>query len=83
MLFRSRIGSVPNCTEIVKLCKKHGVKIILGSDSHVCFTIGNFDKIQEILDSIDMPEELIINTDEKKLLTYLKSKGKLKDLVID
>ncbi|EGO88755.1 phosphatase [Clostridium botulinum C] len=76
----SRIGSIPNCTEIAKLCKKYGAKIILGSDSHVCFTIGNFDKVQQILDSIDMPQELIMNNDENKLITHLKNKGKLKDI---
>ena len=30
-----------------------------------------------------MPEELIMNTDSKKLMSYLKDKGKLTDLTLD
>lgn len=78
----SRKGSEANCLKIAELCKAYGVKVILGTDSHVCFTIGNFDKAGELVDKIEMPEELIMNTDEKKLIGYLKNKGKIKDIEV-
>lgn len=78
----SRKGSEPNCIKIAELCKTYGVKVILGTDSHVCFTIGNFDKAGELMDKIEMPEELIMNTDEKKIINYLQNKGKIKDIDI-
>ncbi|KOA19603.1 putative phosphatase YcdX [Clostridium homopropionicum DSM 5847] len=76
----SRKGSEPNCIRIAGLCMKYGTKVILGTDSHVCFTIGNFDKAASIVENIGMPEELIMNTNENKIIEYLKGKGKLKDL---
>jgi len=79
----SRKGSEPICRKIAELCKKHGTKVILGTDSHVCFTIGNFDIAGKLINEIGMPEDLIMNTDYKKLISYLKSKGKLEDINLD
>ncbi|MFU0824112.1 phosphatase [Clostridium sp.] len=79
----SRKGSEPICRKIAELCKKHGTKVILGTDSHVCFTIGNFDVAGKLVDEIGIPEDLIMNTDYKKLIGYLKSKGKLQDINLD
>lgn len=72
----SRKGSDINCTKIAKLCKEHGVKIIVNSDAHFCYSIGNFAVVEEMLKDINMPEELIINTNEERLIAFLKEKGK-------
>ncbi|MGH4121982.1 MAG: phosphatase [Clostridium sp.] len=72
----SRIGSDVNCTKIVRLCKKLGVKIIVNSDAHFCFSIGNFSVAEKVLKDIDMPEKLIINTNRAMLIEYLREKGK-------
>ncbi|MBL4932821.1 phosphatase [Clostridium paridis] len=73
---RSRIGSDKTCTKIARLCKEHGVRIILNSDAHSCFHIGNFDAAIEILKNIDMPEDLIINGSKSAFLDFLREKGK-------
>jgi putative hydrolase len=73
----SRSGSDANCKNIAKLCMEYGVKIIIGSDAHTCFHIGEFSLINSMLEEIKMPEELIMNNDEFKLLKYLRKKGKL------
>ena len=75
----SRVGSLDNCIKVAELCKKYGTKVILGSDSHFCTTIGDFEKGEEILNKISMPEELIMNTYDK-IINHLKNKGKLHDL---
>lgn len=75
----SRKGSTANCTEVANLCKKYGVKVILSSDAHICFNIGDFEGSLKVLRSIDFPEELIMN-DPNKLIVHFKSKGKLQDL---
>lgn len=75
-LIRSRAGSEKSCTKIALLCKEYGVKIILNSDAHTCFHIGNFDVALKMLQQIDMPEELIINRSKTELLDFLKTKGK-------
>lgn len=76
----SRKGSESNCANIAKLCVKYGVKVIIGSDAHTCFNIGEFDLVHKLLEEVNMPQELIMNNDEFKLLKYLKKKGKLKEL---
>lgn len=79
ILGKSRAGSDINCKKIAKLCKEYGAKIILTSDSHICFTIGQFQESIDLLNSIDFPEELIMNNPEK-LIPHLKNKGRLLDL---
>lgn len=72
----SRAGSLKNCIEIAKLCKKHQVKIVLGSDAHFAFDIGKFDKAAEIFEEINMPSDLIMNTSPDKIREYLSRKQK-------
>lgn len=73
---KSRFGSKDNCYEIARLCKKHEVSIIVGSDSHFSFEVGRFDRAIKLLEDVQMPEELIINTSADKLKKYLIEKGK-------
>lgn len=72
----SRLGSEKNCTDIVSLCKEFGVRIIVNSDAHFCYSIGNFSVAEKVLKDICMPEELIINTNKEKVIEFLKEKGK-------
>ncbi|ENK1244335.1 phosphatase [Clostridium sporogenes] len=81
--FVSRKGCEETCKKVANLCKKHKVNIIVGSDSHVCFQIGRFPKADKMLEEVGMPEELVMNNEENKILKYLKNKGKLKDLNLD
>lgn len=76
----SRKASKENCIEIAELCKEKGVKVILGTDSHISFKIGKFEEVEKILNMVNMPEELIMNNDENKIFDYLKKKGKLLDI---
>lgn len=71
----SRAGSEKTCASIARLCKEHKVRIILNSDAHFCFAIGNFDAALKVLKEIDMPEELIINRSPSELLEFLNEKG--------
>lgn len=73
----SRKGSDENCYKIGELCKKYGVKVMFGSDAHTCFNIGEFDSVKKLVRDIQMPDELIMNYDEKKFINYLQKKGKI------
>lgn len=81
--FKSRPGCEENCTKIAELCKKYEVNVILGSDAHICYDIGVFTKAEEIINKVKIPESLIMNTEEYKILKYLKGKGKLQDINLD
>ena len=78
----SRVGSNGNCTEIAQLCKKYNAKLIINSDAHFCTLIGEFTEAIDMLESINFPEELIINKDPNEFLLKLKKIGKLQDLNI-
>lgn len=75
-LHTSRLGSARNCLEIALTCKKHGVKMIFGSDSHISFDVGRFDEIFKLLEGADIPEELIVNSTVERFEAYMKSRGK-------
>ncbi|MBZ4646608.1 MAG: putative hydrolase [Petroclostridium sp.] len=77
--FLVRTGSEINCKIIAQKCKELGVKIVVGSDAHISFDVGKFDKVYQLLEEVGMPEELIMNTSAQKLLDYLK---KRKNIII-
>jgi putative hydrolase len=77
---KSRKGSYDNCFKIAQKAKELGVGIMLGSDAHICYDIGKFDKALELIDKVGMPEELIMNSSPEKFKAYLRGKGKLLDI---
>lgn len=72
----SRIGSFDYCKEIAILCRDNKVPIIMNSDSHISFDVGELEKAIEMLQSINMPNELIINYHEDMFLDFLKNRKK-------
>lgn len=72
----SRKGSEENCILIAKKAAELGTKVSLGSDAHICFDVGNFDEALKIVKEAGISEENILNTSVKKVVNYLKSKGR-------
>jgi putative hydrolase len=72
----SRKGSDENCRIIAAKARDMGVVLAAGSDCHICYDVGKFNKIEEIFNELEMPEELVINTDPQKLIDYLNKKGR-------
>ena len=52
------------------LCKKYGARVILGSDSHICYQVGIFDNAEKLIDEIDFPRELVINYHEDEIIEF-------------
>lgn len=75
----ARKGSRDNCYKIAQRAKELGAQIILGSDAHICFDVGNFTKAHELIESLGIPDELIMNISVNKFKKYLHSKGKTLD----
>lgn len=57
--------------DILKECKKYDWPIILGSDAHICFEIGDFTNVYKLLDEVQMPPQLIANTSIDTLKRFL------------
>lgn len=72
----SRKGSEPNCIAIAKAVKAAGGLLSLGSDSHIAYTLGDFDRCIDIINQIDFPLEQVLNTSPRRLLDFLKFRGR-------
>ncbi len=72
--FYFRTGSEENCKIIAQKCKEMKIKIVVGSDAHISFDVGKFDKACSLLKEVGMPEERVMNTSAQKLLDYLKKR---------
>lgn len=60
-----------NYIEILRLCKKYEVPVILGSDAHIACDIANYEHCLPLLQATDFPEALIINNKPEEFLKYL------------
>ncbi|MCQ4022244.1 MULTISPECIES: phosphatase [unclassified Ruminococcus] len=73
--FFFRKSSCENCVEIAKTCKKFGAYVVVNSDAHFSSKVGHFSCAIEMLNEIDFPQELIINSDEIRFKKYLEQNG--------
>ena len=63
------------CSRIAQRCAEMGVGIVVSTDAHLAPTIGHFNHAMNMLESIDFPEELIMNRDRRTLLGALADAG--------
>lgn len=60
-----------NDMEMLRLCKKYQVPVIMGSDAHYDADILNHELILPLLKECDFPEELVVNTAKEKLYPFI------------
>lgn len=58
---RKKVSARQNNLEILALCKRYEVPVILGSDAHISFDIARYDHIYELLQLAEFPESLVVN----------------------
>ena len=69
-----RQNSHENYKEMLDLCAKEEVPIILNSDAHISYDVGNFTYADSLLKEIQFPKELIANTSVEKFKRLLQRK---------
>lgn len=57
----ARKGGRENIITLLNICKRYRAPVILGTDSHICYTVGRFEETFELIREVDFPEELILN----------------------
>lgn len=67
-------GSRKNAVEVMKLCKKHEIPIVINTDAHFCTLIGQIPNAEQMVNDLDFPKELIINADWNRLKDYIVRK---------
>ena len=72
-----RAGSRENAKIMLDACKKYKTAVIMGSDAHVEFDVGNHKLSQEVIAENNFPEELVVNGDPKKFFEYVNYRKSL------
>ena len=60
-----------NDLEMLRLCKKYGVSVIMGSDAHYYEDILNHSRSLELIEEVDFPEELVANSKKERLCPFI------------
>ncbi|MGN0430854.1 MAG: phosphatase [Lachnospiraceae bacterium] len=63
----ARIGGRENIKELFYWCNEYKVSVLLGTDSHICYTVGDFTETLQIVEELKFPKELILNYDMANL----------------
>ncbi len=65
---------------LLRLCKKHGAMVSIGSDAHVCYEVANkFAETAQLLEEENFPEELVFNASVERILSRVNAKPTVKD----
>jgi putative hydrolase len=48
--------------------------ITCGSDAHISFDVGRFDKVKAMLEEAEIPEELVICTSTERFEEFLRAR---------
>lgn len=67
-----RDGSQENIKKLLLMSMEAGRPVVLGSDAHFYTGIGDLRYAEALLKEVGFPEELVLNTDPERFLTYLK-----------
>ena len=69
--FTFREGGRENVIRMLELCKKYQVMVVLGSDAHIEYDVGNTCYSIPLLEACRFPAELVANTSCEKLHSSL------------
>lgn len=68
-------NSEKNYREIIPLCKKYEVSVIVNTDAHFFAAVGQVSRSISLLEELDFPRRLIVNTDREQLLERINRKN--------
>ena len=68
----SRSGGYENARKMLEQCKLFEASIMVGSDSHIWYDVGEFGYALSLLKECSFPEELVINSDKVRFENFMK-----------
>lgn len=71
-----RKGSDTNCEQLAKLAARLNVRIVLGSDAHSPWQVGELDMAYNLAVRCGIKAEQILNFSPERIKDYLKARGK-------
>lgn len=67
---RGKLQARPNNAEILRLCRRYDVPVILGSDAHISYDIANYEHALALLAEEQFPQELVVNDKPSLFFDY-------------
>ena len=78
----SRSGGVRNARKMLEECMRAGTHIRVGSDSHIWYSVGDFEYALPLLEECGFPPELVINVDRTRFEGFMSLAAQLKKIAI-
>lgn len=72
-----RSGAAENYADLLSFCRKHDVPVIIGSDAHYETDVANHRYARKLLEELEYPEELIVNTSLDRLIPYVPALSRM------
>lgn len=69
-----RLNAQESIAQILELSVKYDHPVIVNSDAHIAFDIGNFGYAKAMIEKVHFPESLIINCDVDRFLSWMNIK---------
>lgn len=67
-------GTRQNYIEIMKICKKFDIPVIINTDAHFYSIVGDVRESEKLVEELDFPKSLIINHEWDRLKEYIESR---------
>ena len=74
----SRFGGQENAAKMLEQCALAGTAVMVGSDSHIWYDVGEFGCALALLKKNRFPDNLVINADAARFEAFMKLTGSLK-----
>ena len=68
---RNKETAFRNNLEILRLCKRYEVPVVLSSDAHISYAIADYSFIWPLLRETEFPDQLIMNYFPARFLSYI------------
>lgn len=68
--YRKKTAARPNNLEILNLCMRYDVPVIVSSDAHISFSVGDYRYALPLLDEVGFPDELVLNNSPKDFFDF-------------
>lgn len=69
----ARVGGEENIAAMLKLCRKHNVSVVIGSDAHWDGSVGSHEFAERLMERENFPQELVVNRSVKELKKFLNA----------
>ncbi len=60
---------------MIRLCKQNDTMVVLASDAHLCYNIGEVSVAEGMLKAAGFPEELVLNADFSRFEAYIAARS--------